>query len=265
VSIQRAAIILPAIFALWGCTITSEPPAEYLQLREKALNQIRSENFSQAREILREVLSRFPGQPLNHDLEILLSGCERELGNEKEAYRLREKVASEADAPDLKVRAYEGLGKMDFENRKYDRAAERFHAALSLETSPTERSRLLYKVGLSHQRGGQFEKARKSYKDAIEVAPDSPAATDARIHLLYPDYFSVQTGAFSKVANAEKQKKQLSERGFPAEVVEFQLPKGTLHCVRVGNFRDRASALALRDRIIAAKVISGDTQIAVNP
>ncbi len=258
------AILLILAF-LSGCTIPSESSTAYLKLRDQALDQMRSANYSRARETLKQILSKFPDHPLNLDMELLLSGCERELGNEEEAYRIRERVARQADAKDLKLRANVGLAMIDFQRERYNKAAEKFLAASKLEDEPNMRARRMYQGGLALQRSGQFEGARKTYQQVIQLAPDSQAARRAQVQLLYPDNFAVQTGAFRQLKNAREQKELLSKNGFPTEVVEFKLPQGTLHCVRVGNFRDRASAVALRERLISANILDEGIRIVVRP
>jgi cell division septation protein DedD len=115
------------------------------------------------------------------------------------------------------------------------------------------------------QGAGRFPEAREAFRKAIETAPGSSAAKGARVQLLYPDHFAVQTGAFAKAENAGKQKDLLAKKGFPTEVVEMDLPQGKLHCVRAGKFRDRAEARALLEKIRSSKALPAATKLTVKP
>jgi outer membrane protein assembly factor BamD (BamD/ComL family) len=260
--------ILAAVLAVlgWsGCASTSDQTTAYLDLCKQGQMQLKDGSYGPARSTFRTILSRYPGQPLNGEVELLLSDCENRLGNGAEARQLREKVAREATSRDLKLRANLSLGIMDIEKEWFDEAVSRFSAAQASadEASAELQATILCKKGIALQGTGRFQEARASFKKAIESAPNSPAAKSSRLQLLYPDYFTVQTGAFREAVNAERQRGELAGRGFPAEVVAVDYPQGKLHCVRVGKTGDREAAKKLLDRILAAKI--SDLKATIKP
>jgi tetratricopeptide (TPR) repeat protein len=263
------ASIAGPIFAA-GCASrsgSSGPPKAYLDLCERGQAQVRNEDYAGARTTFRETLSRHPDQIFNANVELLLSDCERQLGNEAEARRLREKVARSAGSPDLKMRANFGLGKMALAGERFDEAASRFRAALAAsgEATAQEKASIRLQTGIALQSGGQFAEARQEFGRAIEEAPESPSAKQARTQLLYPDHFAVQTGAFKDPKNAEDERTRLKEKGFPAEVVTMDLPQGKFHCVRVGKFADRRQAVEFLERIRTAKALRPKAKPTVKP
>jgi tetratricopeptide (TPR) repeat protein len=262
------AIAVLAASLTTGCSSTSHgPPQAYLDLRKRGLEQMQNDDFDGGRKTFREMISRFPDQIYNEDIELLLSGCEHKLGNETEARLLREKVARTAQSPELKMRANFGLGKMSLANERFDEAAARFRAALAIagEAPAKERASIRLQLGIALQSGGQFADARRELGRAIEEDPESPSARQARIQLLYPDHFSVQTGAFKHSANAEREMALLKKKGFPAEVVSMDLPQGKLYFVRAGKLADRRKAGELLDRIVAAKALPAGAKPTVKP
>ncbi len=261
----RLALPLAAAVSLAACTTVSEPPKAYLDLRDRGLSQMQGGNYQGASAAFRDAVTRFPRETLNPDLDLLRSDCEYQLGNEGEARRLRERVAREAIPADLKMRALLGLAMMDFRKERYDAAAENFQAAAGVGADPRERAKLNYQSGLSLQRGGRFAEARGAYKKAIELAPGSDWAGRSRMQILYPDHFLVQTGAFSRAANAAGQREVLVKKGFPAEVAVLDAPKGQLHCVWVGKLKKRSEAVALLERIEASRALPQGAKISVKP
>lgn len=263
---QNLATTVFAAALLAGCAAQG-PPKAYMDLWEKGTVQVRKEDFAAARSTFREVLTKHPGQAYNPYVELLLSDCEKRLGNETEARRLREKVAKTSTVPELKMQASAGLGRSALEKERFDEAAALFRDALgaSKGAPSDELASLRCQLGMALQMGGNFAEGRVELKKAVELSPGSPAARLARIQLLYPDHFAVQTGAYKDGANAARQKDILAKKGFPAEVVVMDLPQGRRHCVRVGKLRDRAAAVALGGKIRAAKVLPEGSKIAVKP
>jgi tetratricopeptide (TPR) repeat protein len=249
---------------LAGCALEADPPKDYLDRWERGQDLAQNGDHTGARSVFREILSRYPRESFNPYVELLLSDCEHRLGNRGEAERLREGVARGTSNPELKKQAIAGLGMMDFEADRYDSAAARFREAAALEKEGGRRSRLLYQTGLALQRSGGFAEARKTYQQAIALAPESPQARACREQLGYPDHFFVQTGAFREASNAKRQADLLGTQGFPAEVVESDFAAGKLHCVRVGKFSKRREAVALKEKIAASDILP-KPRISVKP
>jgi tetratricopeptide (TPR) repeat protein len=264
---RRAAPFLAAVALLAGCASTDDAPKAYLDLWERGQGQVRDGDYGSARKTFRDVLAKYPKQPFNPNVELLLSDCEHQLGNEAEARQIREKVAREATAADIKWLANRGLGRMALEREDFAEALARFQAAAaaSADAPLDERASLACQTGIALQGAGRFAEARAAFRKTIEMAPGSSAAKGARVGLLYPDHFAVQTGAFRSAENAEKQRALLASKGFAAEVVEMDLPQGNLHCVRVGKFRERDPAKALLGRIRKAKILPETVKLTVKP
>jgi len=261
------AVLAAALATIAGCASSgSSPNQAYLDSCEKGQGQIRDGDYAGARATFKDTLSRNPDQMFNANIELLLADCERELGNEAEAKRLRQKVAAEAKSPDLRMRANYGLGQMALAREDYSEAILRFQGAdaAAREATPEERASLHCQTGIALQGAGRFAEARDSLKKAVETSPRSAAAKRASIQLLYPDHFAVQTGAFRQESNAEAQRKALAGKGFPAVVVEMETTKGTLHCVRVGKYGARDEAKAMLERIRRSKVLPA-AKLAIKP
>jgi hypothetical protein len=95
-----------------------------------------------------------------------------------------------------------------------------------------------------------------------------PPKTEAPVNVAPPDTiarqlpppstgYSLQVGAFSTLANAEKQKSYFEELGFTAEIMNKVRNGKSLHLVWVGHFPASAEAIKFRDDIKSRFKISG--------
>jgi tetratricopeptide (TPR) repeat protein len=267
---RRLVSSLAVLAVLGGCATPSRPPNGYQTLWEAGKAKLRDGDYLAARKSFKELLSRYPDQPENQTVQLYLANCEHQLGNDGEARRIKEKVDREAATPDIKWAANRGLGRLALDREDFREAVSRFQAATAAAakdpTTPVEeKASLLCLTGVALQGAGRFAEAREFLGKAVEAAPGSLAAKQARAQLLYPDHFAVQTGAFRSVENAEKQRALLAGKGFPAEVIAMDLPQGNLQCVRVGKFRDRAQARALLEKIRASKALPESVKLTIKP
>jgi TolA-binding protein len=254
-----------SLLALLGCVSTAEPSKAYQALWDRGTDELTNKkDYAAARSTFRELLERFPQGSWSQDARLFLADSEFELGNEPEARKLREQVAKEATSSEVKVRALSGLGMQELTRENFEVAAHDFEEAAKLEPDPRSRALLIVRRGLALQRAGRFAEARELYRQAIVLAPGSRAEKLAKPQLLLPDYFFVPAGAYREEANAERQRKTLAEKGFPAEVAPLDTASGKLYRVRVGRFADRASARALAQKLRDSKVLP-EMEISVRP
>ena len=264
------ALVTPLLGSLLGaCRLspdeTGRQEGAYLALFERGKDQLRDEKYAEARATFQELVKRYPSHPSNDEVHLFLSDCEYILGQEQQAQTIREGVARTGRTPELRTQALSGQGMREFGAERYGQAAERFQSAAEIEKDPQKKALLLFRKGIALQRAGRFDEGRQAYRQATALAPGSRVQKLCETQLAYPDHFFVQTGAFREEANAHRQKELLVEKGFAAQVAPVESQGRTLHLVRVGRFPDRASASALRERLLASRLLPDAAKISVKP
>jgi len=84
------------------------------------------------------------------------------------------------------------------------------------------------------------EASPQSLSEVSHSAPASPSKGLGES----PPVFTLQVGSYRTLAEAERQRDSISAKGFPAQVVQVNLPnKGTWYRVSVGAFDKREAAL----------------------
>ena len=226
--------------------------------------QVHQRNYTGAVATFRRIEELHPGHPDLEQVRLLLSACQFEAGRRSLAISQREGVASQTSS-DSKAQALQGLARMELTEELYEKAAGHFEEAARLETDNQRRAAAHYLQGAALQSAGKFSAARAVLRTAGDLAPGTETARQSELRLGYPDHFAVQTGAFKTFANAEDQRRALAGRGFPAESMVLNTVGGKLYCVRVGKFSDRKAALALQDKLRAARVLPAGTALSVRP
>lgn len=102
-------------------TALSMSPDNYYLLLRRAKERIAEEQWEEALDPLRKILSRYPLQPGNNEAPRLLSQCYRELGAvENERRILRQIAETDHEAPDI----YRRLVRMDTDAERWERVDE---------------------------------------------------------------------------------------------------------------------------------------------
>ncbi len=92
------------------------------------------------------------------------------------------------------------------------------------------------------------DKTQKTPPPAAKPARDTAKKAAAKPL----EFFAVQTGAFSKTANADRQAAALRAKGFPACVARDRRGKTPVYRVLVGKTPKRKEALVMRERLVRA-------------
>ena len=119
---------------------------------------------------------------------------------------------------------------------------------------------VIFRLGQVQRGLGLWDRAKDSLQSVVTQAPKSPEAAQAKELLEKEDfYFSVQVGAFSSKANAQRLKAELDRRGLNAEVSEALMQGRQFYRVRIGRFGSRQEAQQQEQRLRAdgfpAKVV----------
>lgn len=154
-----------------------------------------------------------------------------------------------ATKPDstLKLKAWVGVGDSYRLQNRFDHAAKVYERVLRTRSRGIERDLITFNRGISLLRHGNPAAGKRVLRDCARTYPGSQWASRAAEAVRLAGSFRVQTGAFSKRANAEKEMQRLKARGFNPRI---ETSSGNF-CVRVGNARTWKEALALANRLRA--------------
>ena len=147
----------------------------------------------------------------------------------------------------LKLKAWAGVGDCCRLTHRFDLAAQVYGRVLRTRNLQIERDLITFNRGVCLLRHGNLAAGKKTLEECAKQYPASRWASRARETLKLAGSFHVQTGAFSKRANAEKEMQQLKAKGFNPRI---KTSSGNF-CVRVGNTRTWKEALALANRLRA--------------
>jgi tetratricopeptide (TPR) repeat protein len=161
---------------------TGASAAEALYLKGRALEQkpIGSQadarnNFSQAREIYQQALAQQP-------------------------------------APPLEARLHAGIANTSYWLDDYATAVTEWSAAYPNFDDPAIKSFMLYRIGLSQQRMGQFGLADQSFASVQQQYPGTDAAKRAREHQGFKS-FTLQLATFASGTSADSDISKLQQQG----------------------------------------------------
>ena len=108
---------------------------------------------------------------------------------------------------------------------------------------------VLYRYGVSAQKSGDWEAARRVLNRHCTEYPESNFAADAARRARWSaDYFSIQCGLFDRAANAERLTSTLRAAGLAPTLISDADGHGR-HAVRIGRFADYASAARALPRV----------------
>ncbi len=129
----------------------------------------------------------------------------------------------------------------------YAQANRSYERALDLLPPDRDQSEILYRYGVSLMRAGRWDDARDVLRRARRDHPHGDfAAEAARWADWSHDYFTIQCGMFSAVANAQRLVRNLRSAGMEPTLVS---ERGRGYAVRVGQFPDYASAAGALPRV----------------
>jgi tetratricopeptide (TPR) repeat protein len=116
--------------------------------------------------------------------------------------------------PDRKLEAliHAGIGNTSYWLDDYATAVSEWSAAYPNFDDPAIKSFMLYRIGLSQQRTGQFAMADQTFANVQQQFPGSDAANRAREHQGYKS-FSVQLATFNNPSSADAEIGKLQRQG----------------------------------------------------
>ncbi len=145
--------------------------------------------------------------------------------------------------------AYLGLGEVEFLQENFDEGLKIYYEFLAAGPSNKRLATLYFRLAELNLKKGD-EKEYKKYYDKLQTEfPLSFEARDSRRLVEQEDFYTVQVGAFTNYANAEKFIAQLKAQGYDVYSVLCLLAGKNLCRVRVGKFKTRQEAEGLKRKL----------------
>jgi len=234
-------IVLCSVVWLGGCQGLSERQRRWLAEGEGAYAQGQD---SQAVQQLTRLIDDAPNRPetarARYVRALALARSGQRLQARTDLTRCAEKTADR----DLRWRAHAMLGTIDFEDGQWA-SASRFYT-LALEGAPPAppTDTLLFRLGLSCERGGRWSQARRFFERLVREFPTSELTAVAQRRLqINADHYAVQCGVFASPRNAERMVRDLQRDGVQA-YTQTETRGGTpVQVVLVGRFAAYEDAL----------------------
>lgn len=167
-------------------------------------------------------------------------------GQRNQAYADLERAATDGD-PDVAWRALAVLGVLHWEDQHWTQAARAFGQAVARMPVTPPMDGLLYRLGLSEERSGNWAAALEAYRRLAGAFPASDyQANVSRRLALRADHFAVQCGVFAQASGAQQLAADLNQRGQSAYIRQELRDGETYHVVLVGRYSSyERAALAL--------------------
>ncbi len=263
--IRRSVGVLVLLSAVgMSCRSTSENAAEIEASLFKVSDDLDLNNYDAARIKLLDLVDRHPHLKKNRQVQLLLAGCEEELGAHHEAMRIYDELLAKPMPADdqLKILGYLGVAQIKLD--QFEVAAGTFLRAEELAKA-ADKGGYGYRRGIALQRAGKFPLARKVFEDVLgaEASPDLIRRTRRRLAL--PDHFTVQVGAYGQEANARRVHRTLQRAGFSAELDYDPGNRTVPHYVYVGNFDSLDEARRMLERLQRSGALPPDVQPVTRP
>lgn len=249
IQIVAAAVII--MLGLSGCTpsVTREQRA-WLDEGRAAYER---KDYTRAIRPLDRFLAEAPPGPDTPEALYLRGMARAQTGQRKDAYSdLHRSALLAAKNTELAWRTYVVLGTLYFEDEKWSAAAQSFRAALERMPEPPAppRDHVLFRLGLCHERQGQWSAALRFYENLTRAFSSGPYVDAARRRLeLRADYYAVQVGAYRTRSNADNLTADLGRKGLSAFVRQEIKNRTPMYIVLVGRFAGYDEARAQLEMI----------------
>ncbi|HEX8916334.1 MAG TPA: SPOR domain-containing protein [Humisphaera sp.] len=151
--------------------------------------------------------------------------------------------------PALEALAHAGLANVAFFLDDFPTAVKEWSAAIPLTTDDDTKAWILYRLGLSQQRGGAFDAADRTFDRVETQLADAAGGEPARLAAAARGAraFFVQAGTFTSAAAADREAKNLRQYGVLATAVPD--PATGKHVVRVGPIPTFPGARQIQARL----------------
>ena len=226
------------VLCLAGCTqgVTREQRAWL----DEGRGAYERQDYVRAIPSLDRFLSEAPPGSDTPEALYLRGMCRAQTGRRPDAYSDLHRAALLASKnTELAWRTYLVLGTLYFEDEKWDPAAQSYRAALERMPEPPAppRDHVLFRLGLCHERLGQWSFALRFYGDLARQFGSGPYAEGAQRRLeLRTDHFAIQAGAFRTRANAENLVADLGRKGLHAAIHEESRNRTPIYIVLIGSY-----------------------------
>lgn len=160
------------------------------------------------------------------------------LGRRDAAYTDLKQAVDLAPDADLRWRAGAVLGTLYYEDHAWEAAARQFGDALRYMPAETPADDILWRLGVSYERSGNWSLAVEPFRQLAERFPQSRLADDARRRVeIRAGHFAIQAGVFRTRKSADNLVLQLKDKGLPAYVQIEPRDGNQMNIVLVGRYQ----------------------------
>jgi len=152
-----------------------------------------------------------------------------------------ERAVAAAHRSDLVPLAQVAMGNLAFEEGRLAQAAQHYQPVVADLPNDSPKDIVLFRLGVCYTRLGQWKSGRTWFSELIARFPASSLEPRARRYIA-ADGFTVQCGAYLDLARAQRQVKDVGDRGLDARWV--QDPRMRYFLVQVGSFATYQEARA---------------------
>jgi len=145
----------------------------------------------------------------------------------------------------LEGRIRTAVANVAYHQEDYATALQQWQAAFNQIDLDDQRPWILYRIGLSHQRLGQFDRADQAFAQVQQRYPGTLPAQRAQQHQGYRQFY-VQLGTFSSPTLAERLAASVRKKGYQPLIMPDTAGRQT---VRVGPVQTWAEARKLQGQL----------------
>jgi TolA-binding protein len=214
---MRNTVLVAIIFAMIGCN-SDNNTKDNLGAGYSALE---SQNYEEAMARADEQLTQSPsGSTAAEALYLKGRALEQKTFNSqteaREAYThardAYQQALAQQPSPALEARLHAGVANTSYWLDDYSTAVAEWSHAIEGFDDPAVKSYMLYRIGLSQQRLGNFAMADQTFGRVQQEFPGTDAASRAREHQGYKG-FTVQLATFANPASADAEVSKLQKQG----------------------------------------------------
>ncbi len=244
IKVIAMAIGIALATSLAGCQ-APQPPGPSLQ---NGYQVYESHNYSEAQTAAQQYIQSHPQGPNLDEAYYLAAISEEAQGNIPGARTDYRRAIAQSHRPDLLSKSYKALGDMTYTHGHYKRAISDYRRSLRANPAARPASGLLFRLGVSLQNMGQWQKGG-IYLSRLQTLYPNTAPARAATPRLSQNHFTLQFGAWAIPAAAWRQVAALQQGGVAARVVPASIGGRTLYLVQSGVYTTYAAALAARSTL----------------
>lgn len=239
---QVSAVCLAMLIGLAASGCAKQPLDEQGQKLFYAGHQaFRQGQYDEADQLFSEVVARNPSSWALSEVYYFRGLTRLQLGQRGAAKTDFREGATRYGRELTQVYSAVALANLEYEEGDDATAVHLYQEALERPVGQLPMDAVLYRYAVSLQRTGQWARADEVWARLLSEHPHSPLADHAR-RRFQARGFTVQIGAFSELANAERAAAKARADGFDAEVRPPQTSGRMLYTVAVGRYRSHEDA-----------------------